>query len=417
MRPAFALIGLALQVAVASAQAPALEVASAGGLFHARLQKAVGQERVADSLARWKLAVRDGDGRLLWETFHPAPVEGHAYHLAQDGSVFCEVDPVWSDARAVVRLVVGDTQPLKLFGGELGIARQALRAAEPAGAWLAGSEPVRFGWVLGRLGPRQVLELDCVDGEVRKVDLENGRPLDAGGGLVRVWADPPFAKDSVPPSAGAPVVEWSASESVSGDVPVVVTLSGNFPNPGWRVFAFALSRNPDGLLVLTPRARPPLPPGVTIQQLEPFSVEARIHGLPPGEHRIAVQGSDGIVGEPRVVRVSAGGVLARLRTTGGILGLDETITLYENGTYGRESNRNQGPPFTFAAPRAFADVRGRLARLPGISPGALSTGSDLRTYELEWRVAGQWRRAEADDGNLGGELRDAVQAVRALAQG
>ena len=70
----------------------------------------------------------------------------------------------------------------------------------------------------------------------------------------------------------------------------------------------------------------------------------------------------------------------------------------------------------FAAPRAFAEARAALLRLPPLSPGAQSPGSDLMRYELRWRTTQGWRELEADDGSARGELRAAVDAVRALAQ-
>ena len=49
---------------------------------------------------------------------------------------------------------------MKVFGGQLGISREALRAAQPEGAWLADDPgAARFGWIAGPFGPRQVLEL------------------------------------------------------------------------------------------------------------------------------------------------------------------------------------------------------------------------------------------------------------------
>jgi len=56
--------------------AQGLVVPGQGGLYEARLAKAAGQERVPDAIARWRLEVADGDGRVLWSCFHPAPDGG-----------------------------------------------------------------------------------------------------------------------------------------------------------------------------------------------------------------------------------------------------------------------------------------------------------------------------------------------------
>ena len=39
-------------------------------------------------IARWRLEVRDADGREQWSSFHPAPGAGERYGLAEDGSVY-----------------------------------------------------------------------------------------------------------------------------------------------------------------------------------------------------------------------------------------------------------------------------------------------------------------------------------------
>jgi hypothetical protein len=70
----------------------------------------------------------------------------------------------------------------------------------------------------------------------------------------------------------------------------------------------------------------------------------------------------------------------------------------------------------YAPPRAFAEARAQLSRLAPLSPGAASPGSDLFRYELRWRRPEGWRELVADDGSARGEVRRAVEAVRALAQ-
>ncbi len=398
-------------------------VESQGGLFVARLAKAAGQERVADALARWKLDVRDQDGREQWSCFHPAPDQDLRYLLSEEGAVFVAVDPRWSDSRPVVMLRRAGGEPERIFGGELEIPREALRSAQPPGSWLSAEEgALRFTWILGPQGPRQMLELGCLDTLVRAIDLDNGLPTDAGGGLTRVWVEPalpepPGERDTRPPPPVPPVSEFSVPSSLTGDQPLVVHLAGAHPNPGWAVWAFSLELEGDDAhtLAITPHARPPLPTGRQIQQVEPYRAEARIHGLPPGEWRVVVLGRDGPAGPPVPVEVTPGGRLARLATRGGILGLEETITLYENGVFELSSNRTQRPRLAFAPPRAFAAIREKLSRLPGLSPGANSPGSDLQRYDLTWLVGEQWRNATADDGSARGELREAIDSIRALA--
>lgn len=413
-------LAVALLGAAASAQAgDELVVRSQGGLFEARLAKAPGQERVADALARWRLEVRDGDGRELWSSLVPGPDPAQRLLLSEDGAVFVRLDPRFRDSRPVALLQAGDGPARQVFGGDLDLPREALRAAQPPGAWLVeGEAAARFGWVLGPGGPQQVLELACVDGVTRSIDLASGVPVAAGGGAVPVWVEPAHVEDEdvVPAPRVPPVESFSAPASARGGEALVVHLAGKHPNPGWRIHGFTLEPGPEpGSLVVTPYARPPLPPGLTLQQIEPYAAEARVFGLPPGEHRVYVKGAGGLLPNPSLVSVSPGGMLARLRTRGGILGLDETLTLYENGVVQVESSRAQRERLAFAPPRAFAEARAWLSRLPPLEPPASVGGADFFDYTLTWRVSGEWRTLAADDGNARGELRQTLDAVRRLA--
>jgi hypothetical protein len=409
---------LALLVcAQADANAGAIVVHSRGGHFRAQLAKAPGQERVPDAIARWKLEVEDADGRALWTAFHPAPGATQRFLLAQDASRFAVVDTHYGDAQAVVTLRRGDDVD-RVFGGQLGMDPGRLRAAVPAGAWLAeGEDALRFSWTLGPFGPIQLLDLACADGVLRRIDLASGLPLDAGGGQVPVRVEPVFVEDSLPPSVVPVVLGATAPEEVFGDDGLVVTIEGQHPNPGWRVFAFGLEPGGDDgrTLVITPRAKPPMPGGLQVQKTEPWTAQATLRGLPPGEHRIVVMGREGAVGAPLTVRVRTGGILAMLAYSGGILGLDERITLFQNGTVAIESNRPERESLHFAPPRAFTSAQGLLAALPALAPAPSSGGADFMEYDLTWRVAGRWHHVAGDDGNVRGELRRAIDAVIAVA--
>lgn len=392
-------------------------VQSRGGHFRATLAKAPGQERVADAIARWKLEVEDAEGRALWSAFHPAPGATQRFLLAQDGSRFVVVDTFYGDAKAVVTLRLGDDVD-RVFGGQLGMDPGRLRAAVPGGRWLSDDEDAaRFSWVLGPFGPMQMLDLGCADGVLRRIDLASGLPLGAGGGQVPVRVEPMFVEETVPPSVVPMVLGATAPEVVFGDEGLVVTIEGQHPNPGWRVFAFALEPGGDDgrTLVITPRARPPMPGGLQVQRLEAWTAQATLRGLPPGEHRIQVMGSEGKVGAPLSVRVRTGGILAILSCSGGIAGLNERITLFQNGTIAIESNRTERESLHFAPPRAFATAQGLLAALPALAPGPPTPGSDFLRYELTWRVAGRWHDVTGDDGNVRGELRRAIDALIAVA--
>ena len=422
---AFVACALALSLVWQAAQAePAkpIEIESQGGHFKARLGKAAGQERVADAIARWRLEVTDTDGRAQWSTVHPAPQSSQRFLLSEDGAYFVVLAQAWSDSRPIVSIRSGSGgEPTPIFGGELGIARDALRTAEPPGAWLAaGDESARFTWIAGPSGPRQLLELACVDGVHRSIDLESGAATDAGGGQVKVTVEPPFDSDhdSVPPSRPAPVTSFTAPARCAGDEPLVVRIEGSHPQPGWKVFAFGMEAGgEDGrTLLLSPRAKPPMPGGPKVQQVEPYVAEARILGLPPGRYRIAVEGTKGAAATPVEVEITPGGVLAELSTRGGILGLDERVTLFENGVVEVRSNRPERHSMAFSDPRTFAEARALLSKLPAIEPKVASPGADLFKYALRWRAPEGWREVQADDGNARGELRTALDAVRALKQ-
>ena len=168
--------------------------------------------------------------------------------------------------------------------------------------------------------------------------------------------------------------------------------------------------------MLSPRAKPPMPGGPKVQQVEPYVAEARILGLPPGRYRIAVEGAKGPAATPVEVEITPGGVLAELSTRGGILGLDERVTLFENGVVEVRSNRPERHSMAFSDPRTFAEARALLSKLPAIEPKVASPGADLFKYALRWRAPEGWREVQADDGNARGELRTALDAVRALNQ-
>lgn len=414
-----ALVALAL-CAQAQTPAPPPEhvVHSRGEHYRAVLAKAAGQERVPDAIARWKLTVSDAEGHALWSCFHPAPGPTQTFHLAQDARWFAVVDRRYGDAQPVVTLRQGE-EVTRVFGGQLGMDPGRVRALGSEGTWLADVEaPVRFTWMLGPFGPLQMLDLECFDGVVRRIDLASGLPLAAGGGVVPVRVEPVFVEDSVPPSAVPTVTSASAPGEVFGDEGLVVTIHGEHPNPGWRIFAFGLEPGgPDGrTLVISPRAKPPMPGGLQVQKTEPFTVEATLRGLPPGEHVIQVLGQEGPVEPPLVVLVRTGGILAMLSVQGGILGLDERITLFSNGTVAIESNRPERESLHFAPPRLFAAAGARLSSLPPIPPGPTSAGADFMRYELTWKQADRWHTLSGDDGNVRGELRRAIDAVIAVAQ-
>jgi hypothetical protein len=407
---------LAWQAAQAEPSKP-IEIASQGGHFKARLFKAAGQERVADAIARWKLEVSDSDGRALWSAAHPAPQAGQRFLLAEDGAHFVVLAPTWSDSRPIVAIHSGADEPAEIFGGELEIERGALRDAIPPGSWLAeGYDASRFAWIAGPQGPRQILQLACVDGVGRAIDLLSGASTDAGGGQVPVSVEPAFVEESVPPSRAAPVTSFSAPARCAGDEPLVVRIEGSHPQPGWKVFAFGVEAGgEDGrTLLLSPRAKPPMPGGPSVQQVEPYVAEASILGLPPGRYLIAVEGVKGPAAAPVPVEITPGGVLAELTTRGGFAGIDERVTLFANGVVEARSNRPERQRMGFAAPRPFAEARALLSRLPAIAPPVPSPGADRFQFTLRWRAPEGWREVQADEGNARGELKAAIEAVRAL---
>lgn len=396
-----------------------IEVASQGGHFKARLAKAAGQERVADSIARWRLEVADAEGRALWSQVHPAPQLGQRYLLSEDGAYFVVLAQAWSDSRPVVSIHFAGDETSQIFGGELGIERGALRSVDPPGSWLAPSEnAARFAWIAGPKVPLQLLELACVDGAVRSIDLVSGARTDDGGGLVQVTVEPAFVEDSVPPSRVPPVASFSAAARAAGDEPLVVRIEGSHPQPGWKVFAFGVEAGgEDGrTLLLSPRARPPMPGGLAEQKAEPYVAEAQIRGLPPGRYQVAVEGAQGAAATPLAFEITPGGVLAELTTSGGILGLSERVTLFHNGVVEARSNRPERLRMAFGAPRAFAEARALLSRLPAISPPARTAGADLIQFQLRWRAGEGWREVAADEVSARGELGGAIAAVRSLGQ-
>ena len=194
---------------------------------------------------------------------------------------------------------------------------------------------------------------------------------------------------------------------------MLVKLAGSPPTPGWKLVGFTLERGAgENELVLTPHSEPPK--GPALQVLSPFQGVAAIIGLKPGVYRIRARGRGPERAESEVTVLPAG-LVVRLRTTGGIMGLDELITLYENGVAKRVANKPAEERMFHLHPDTLRAVDERLPTLEG-DDASPSRGADLFEHELGWWSDDEWHSIKLDsvsaNGTSAGELIALLRGLR-----
>lgn len=349
-----------------------VEVAASNGLFAAEIRKAAGQEAVRDPLARWRLAVyelpREAGAEPLWSCLHPHRPGERSYVLSDDGHAFALLEPEFSEARPLVR-VWRDAEPLAdLSHAELSIDRRRLERDAPK-AWLAvGAAAPHTTWLETERGPVQFLELQTSYGEPRLVDLETAQVWTSRTIVEPIAIAPAASRQMLPGLRAATVTRVATAPVAYRGEPLAVLVNGAFPTPNWVLAGFELALGgEDGReLVLTPLCAPPTRDTVQLQVLERFEYTARITGLPPGAYRVRCAGAVADAAEPIAVEVRPARSFVELRRTGGVAGLDQTISVYGSGVaVERWARPVREPAQRFAVLRL--EARKRIAELAGLA--------------------------------------------------
>lgn len=424
--PALALTLAVLLAGPVSAQ----EATSANGRFTARIARAPGQERVAELLARRLLTVRasaaDPAAKPTWSCTYPeVPGPTGHYLISGDGSTFVALTGVFAPARSVVRVFRFGEQVASYTGRDIDLGRGEFSTADGQVTWL--QEPgdrVALAWGETPNGPSLVLELESTLGWKRSLDLTEGGLLTGSAATV------PVLKPGIDPKlrgvVQVPRVERFSLPAIAlAGVPVELQVEGTHPVANWQLCGFTVDvLDLEGFeLRIVPQTRPPTPGTLPGQRLVGFNGQAALHGLAPGRYLIRVEGSepDELKLPARTLEVLPARVRARLRISGGIAGVQESIDLFVPGVLRMTSSRSSPddpPRYLLASPEHVAELEQALFALALKSPDSQTTrmAADLFHYHLEWWAGDAWRSVERDDGTLQGPVGDLIGALRRAAR-
>ena len=424
--PALALAFATLLAGPASAQ----EVVSGDGSFSAVIARAPGQERVADLLARRLLTVRsstaDPAAAPHWSCPYPEvpDAEGRLL-LSNDGSTLVALTGTFMPSRVIVRVFRFGEQVASYTGRDIDLGRGEFSIEDGRLTWLTGAEDrVELAWRETPDGPSLVLELESALGWERAIDLTEGRIL-----TDRV-ASVPVLKPGIDPKlrgvARVPRVDrFNLPEIVLAGVPVELHVEGTHPVANWQLCGFEVAiLDQEGFdLRIVPQTRPPTPGTLPGQRLTGFRGQAVLHGLAPGRYLIHVEGSepDELRLPSHSLEVLPSRVRARLRTTGGIAGIDESIDLFIPGVLrvtSARSSPDQPPHYFLASPERVAELEQALFALALQTPASQTTrgAADMFHYRLDWWAGDAWRSVERDDGTAEGPVGDLISALRRAAR-
>jgi hypothetical protein len=372
---------------------PAVEARTGDGRFVARIARAEGQEKVPESLARYRLNVLEqlADSResLRWSVLYPFEGEAARFVLAPGGRAFAEARERCSDGRTVlsVQTAGGRTQ---WTGAELEITRE-MRGGDNRDEWLDPARETRVAWTDGPFGPFLELSLPLRDGSDRRIDVLAGRWMGDG----RTATVEPAVQGGLPERVAVPYVHSvQVPRVVRAGRPIQISIQGRHATPNWRLLGFELERE-DGVLHLTPRSE--APDGVQAQVLSNFQVGAILRDVPVGRYVLRVEGwSPG--GRPFVLDVVPEHLCARLETRGGFAGVEQVVELYDVGLLRRRWRPDQPAEFVELAAERQALLEGLRAALPSEGRSATTKGAaDLFLHTLGYWSGEEWITVQVDD--------------------
>lgn len=316
------------------AQLAPVTVDAASGLYRASIARAPGQERVADTLARWRLEVHarwpEAPAEVVWSCSYPHRDTPRWHFLSDDGLNFVALDREYSESRSLVSLWRMGERVAELSSTQLAVDRSRLPRADTH-PWLADSGP-RLEWGETSLGPQPYLVLPLAYEEQRCVDLADGTVRDELGEWSEPWAEPPASRVEKPGLRACRTERFSLPAQVRWGEPLEVRVGGNHATPNWMFVGFELALDPEdpATIVLTPISAPP--PKGTSQTIERqhFDAVGHVKGLMPGRYRLRIaEAAAGV--EPQPFEVLPARPFLEFERRGGIAGIDQIVRVYPTG--------------------------------------------------------------------------------------
>ena len=371
----------------------------------------------------WQLTMLEDRGprgrRKLWSVIGPEPDPSSSYLVADDGSAVCRVAPDVFSATAKE----GDDKLVEVWsrGRRSGaFDAEELQVTAPSGSsaetkWILPApdtlrrRSVRFG----TSSKRTVLDLLCVDGGLRTIDLSNNSvAVSADASDVGVYVLPPVPTDLETKLEPVFVRSWSAAEETPGGLGLAVRVRGSLPEPGWTVVGYAVEIDDEDKdrprIVLTPYAAG-LAGGAIITH---FDSTCTLFVPRPGSYLLEVRGSEE-PGQAQPLEVLPTALFVSLTVSGGFAGTRQDIVAHRDGRLSADGRVSLLPTDT------FAELVERVRALPGEGTSARSLGSDMFQYDLTWvppSESGRVARVTFDDGTLNAPWRDVVTMLMELAR-
>lgn len=404
-------------VALLVVQLAPVTVDSTSSLYRATIARAPGQERVADTLARWRLEVHarwpEAPAETFWSCSYPHRDTPRWHFLTDDGLSFVALDREYSEARSLVSVWRMGERVAELSSTQLAVDRSRLPRAD-SHPWLADMGP-RLDWGETSLGPQPYLVLPLAYEEVRYVDLTDGSVRADLGEWSEPWAEPPASRVEKPGLRACLTERFSLPAQIRWGETLEVRVGGNHATPNWMFVGFELALDPEdpAQIVLTPISAPP--PKGTSQTIERqhFDAVGHVKGLMPGRYRLRIaEAAAGV--DPQPFEVLPARPFLEYERKGGIAGIDQVVRVYPTGVVVDEWRSPQRDP-----PRRYFVLSVPQARRLADAAREVSAGSqraDPRVQDGMRCAITVWdgdkpRRAEFSDVGASGVLRQISELV------
>lgn len=373
------------------------EFPSASGRFVAKVEKPKNARRESD----FDLVVYESKDRggLVKQWGMPYEHRGFvANHLlADDGAIVARVDDRLLAKEPIVELFKKGQTLARLRADELfldpaSFGGDAKKSSDVR--WLAETSPALR---IHRSGAHESVQILARDGLPRSVELATGRLSFARDPRPQpIAVEPGIPERFEISNARVCVDSWSTPDLVVEGEPCPVKLAGKFDVPGSQLVGFAVREDPDRRLVLLPLFGAPTANHTVSREITAFDTVAHLTGLSSGTYSLRIENCEKLKEQPaREIEVLPAGLVASLRTTGGIAARDHVVRLFD-GDVAQTANGDGSNARTFFVPEGTTD------RLDGVLPGELGgppirdpedarppPGADLQRYEITW-MRGMW---------------------------
>jgi hypothetical protein len=393
---------------------------SPSGAFRAEIQRAPGQERVADALARWRLEVfehpRAAGAEPLWSASFPHRPGARTYHLADDGRSLSVLELEYTESRPLIRIWNGAGAPTELSATELDIDRSHL-ARETPQRWLADERGAEFEWHDSPRGPELLLRLTTPYGEQRFVHLPGGAVTRESGWRTVPYAEPPASRAEKPGLRVPYATRFQAAPHAYWGEAVEVAVSGSHATPNWMFVGFEvrLGGAEQRDIVLSPISAPPPKNSVQAQVLQRFDARAKIFDLMPGRYTLRVEGCSDETQAPLALEVRPARAFLDLQRTGGFAGLDQAFRVYPSGVLVRSSTKSaRATEYRVVAPAILRRLVDAAAQLPVSRTWKERFAADGFDFRLSIWDGATAREFAFQDANVLGPLREIVELLTTL---